>query len=90
MIDGFGAAAAAARATADVAPAEVRETHERLASAAEALVAGLRARAPRTLAELGAANAELTVELTAEYGDLEKETRQAQEFGSEQCGLSSG
>jgi hypothetical protein len=89
MIEGFGAAAVAARATADVAPEEVRETHERLASAAEALVAGLQARAPRTLEELEAVNEELTAELTAEYGDLEQETRQAQEFGSEQCGLSS-
>lgn len=87
VIAGFAAAAVAARDVADVAPEGVRIAHERLATGAETLVAGLRQRAPKTMAELEAANAEVVAGLTADLGDLDDETSQTQDFAAKECGL---
>ena len=88
IVEGFEQSAVAARAVADVAPAAVKTAHERLAGAAEDLAAGLTERAPHTVEALQAANEELVGQLTAEYGNLEPETDQAQSFATEECGLS--
>ena len=88
ILHGLDRAATTARAVADVAPAQVRTAHQRLAAAAEELVAGLRARAPRTRDELDTANQELVAELSAKYGNLERETHEAQAFATKECALS--
>lgn len=90
VIASFAAAAVAARQVADAAPAQVRSAHDALASAAESLVAGLRERAPATMAELDAASTEVVAELEAEFGDLEAETNQVEAFATEECGLTFG
>ena len=88
IVEGLKESALAARAVAEVAPAEVKTAHERLAGAAEDLAAGLTERAPQTVEDLQAANEELVGQLTAKYGNLEPETDQAQTFAAEECGLS--
>ena len=88
VVNGLSRAAEKARAAAAAAPREVRDAHEKLASAAEALTEELRSRAPRTMEELENANAEITPRLQAEYGDLEAETTRVEAFGAAECGLS--
>ena len=86
-IAGFAKAAAAARRVAEVAPAEVRQTHDRLASAAAYLVAELQKRAPRTQQELVRVGRQLTAAMTTRYGDLHRETNTVQAFLARTCGI---
>ncbi len=88
ILDEFEEAAEAARAVADAAPPEVRTAHEQLAGGAEELMAGLRARAPKTMEEFETASEEILADLTPKYGDLEAETAQVQSFATKECGLS--
>ena len=87
IIDGFAQAAERARAVADVAPDEVRAAHERLADAAEALVAALQASDPQTMAEFETIGNEISEELVDEFGDLEAETQQVKVFAEDECGV---
>ena len=89
-IAGFAKAAAAARAMAKAAPPEERVAHDRLASAAEELVAGIRKRAPRTVHDFDVAGKAVTASLQAKYGDLVRETGEVKSFARKTCGLSIG
>jgi hypothetical protein len=86
-IDGFTKAAQAARRVVDVAPVEVRSEHDRLASGAEELVAGIQARAPKTQTELETVGKSVTESLKTRYGDLEQETQAVQAYLSRACGI---
>ena len=86
-IDGFAEAAKAARRVADVAPVEVRSEHDRLASGAEELVAGIQASAPKSQTELETVGKSVTESLKARYGDLEQETQTVQAYLSRACGI---
>ena len=79
----------AARDVAEVAPAEVRVAHDRLATAAEELVTRLQERAPKSLEEFEAAQNEIQPDLEEKFGSLDPETAEVQRFLESECGLTS-
>ena len=88
LIEGFAAAAEAARAVADVAPPEVRTAHGRIASLAEDLVKGITDRDPRTIEEFDAADEEIGQRLEETYPNLDEDVEHAQTFALRECDLS--
>ncbi len=87
VLESFTSAASAARAVADEAPGAVRTPHDHIADAAEALVAGLTERHPQTMEEFGAANDAVIAELDRDYGDLDDDVSEVEEFVTRECGF---
>lgn len=88
MIDSFAVAAREARRFAEVAPAEVRGAHSRVAEWAEALVDRYQEHAPALLEEFERIGRDIVADLTAALGDLEAEIEEVKRFASDACGLS--
>jgi hypothetical protein len=88
FIAAWTSAAGEWRAVADAAPASVRRAHDRLALAAEAILAGLHKVNPRTRQETETDVKQVSAAVTAKYGNLDADSKDANTYLEKTCGSS--
>jgi hypothetical protein len=76
------------RASADAAPATVRPAHERLALAAEDILAGLHKLNPKSQQETEVDVRQVSAVVTAKFPDLNADSKTANAYLKKTCGSS--